>query len=495
MNTRDPNKTIKEEWLSFIWPGFHWYQGIAPMYAWQKDLARFGVGVSRMAITYSRGTSGWYFIKDEYESHGKKFFDRVKIDPEIMIKILDQVDLAADQIFKLGNKWKEVNFQRLSDKSLIAYHKKLFHYDEILWRNGQPQNLLEFHNSLLSNHVKSLIKSKSGSKSLVNWFGILTTPIYDSITEQQDVAFVKLFKRCAKLSIKKTLFHKIIKRHALNYTWMSYGWAGPSLSKEYFLNNIELFRRHPKELKRLQRRITKKNEALKKQEVLLKKFSPADRSLIVLLRLILESKAKRVDAHSLTYFLAEKMMLEIGRRVGLTLSQMRVVMPSEVPALFRKFSLNKINREYNFVMYWYKAPNEPKKLSGENGLNKMSYITDRLPKVNLSSRIVGETGYQGKVVGVVRIILDMRDAGAFRTGEVLITRMTDPSYLPIMKRARAIVTEIGGITSHAAIMARELRKPCVIGAINASKILKNGDRVEIDANKGTIRKLAANSKG
>ncbi len=70
-----------------------------------------------------------------------------------------------------------------------------------------------------------------------------------------------------------------------------------------------------------------------------------------------------------------------------------------------------------------------------------------------------------------------------------VTGMTDPSSLPIMRKAKAIVTDAGGILCHAAIVARELKIPCIIGTNNATTVLKTGDLVEVDANTGIVRKL------
>ena len=71
-------------------------------------------------------------------------------------------------------------------------------------------------------------------------------------------------------------------------------------------------------------------------------------------------------------------------------------------------------------------------------------------------------------------------------GDVLVARVTMPDYLPAMIHAVAFVTDEGGITSHAAIVARELKKPCVVGTKNATTVLRDGDMVEVDANKGII---------
>ncbi|GAG36014.1 unnamed protein product, partial [marine sediment metagenome] len=69
----------------------------------------------------------------------------------------------------------------------------------------------------------------------------------------------------------------------------------------------------------------------------------------------------------------------------------------------------------------------------------------------------------------------------------LVTPMTNPSFVPAMQKAKAILTDQGGLLCHAAIMSRELDIPCVIGTKIATKVLKDGDLVEVDADKGVIR--------
>ncbi|PIR74580.1 MAG: phosphoenolpyruvate synthase [Candidatus Magasanikbacteria bacterium CG10_big_fil_rev_8_21_14_0_10_47_10] len=86
--------------------------------------------------------------------------------------------------------------------------------------------------------------------------------------------------------------------------------------------------------------------------------------------------------------------------------------------------------------------------------------------------------------GTVRIIENPKDAGVFKKGDVLVTRITDPDWEPIMQKAAAIVTEQGGKTSHAAIVSRELGVPCVVGAEGARKVLKNNQKVTVSCAKG-----------
>ncbi len=103
--------------------------------------------------------------------------------------------------------------------------------------------------------------------------------------------------------------------------------------------------------------------------------------------------------------------------------------------------------------------------------------------------IPGQTACPGHAKGIARIILTQEDFSRFQEGEILITGMTRPEFLPVMKKASAIVTNEGGITCHAAIVSRELGIPCLIGTKNATQRIKDGELIEVRASHGTVRLL------
>ncbi len=107
-----------------------------------------------------------------------------------------------------------------------------------------------------------------------------------------------------------------------------------------------------------------------------------------------------------------------------------------------------------------------------------------------AAELKGAVAYSGKAKGVVRVVFDPYKVKVFNKGDVLITGMTRPEFLPLMKKASAFVTDAGGMLSHAAIVARELKKPCILGTETATKVFKDGDKVEVDADKGIVRKLS-----
>jgi phosphohistidine swiveling domain-containing protein len=100
--------------------------------------------------------------------------------------------------------------------------------------------------------------------------------------------------------------------------------------------------------------------------------------------------------------------------------------------------------------------------------------------------IKGVCAYPGKASGKV-MLLDRKKKQAFASGTVIVTHMTLPDDTPIVRRCAALVTDEGGLLSHAAIIARELKKPCIIATRNATKIFKDKDYVEVDADRGIVR--------
>ena len=111
-----------------------------------------------------------------------------------------------------------------------------------------------------------------------------------------------------------------------------------------------------------------------------------------------------------------------------------------------------------------------------------------IPQANKTDReIKGQVGNKGKYTGPARIIMNTHDFPKMQSGDVLVSTMTTPDFLVLMHKSGAIVTDIGGMLCHAAIVSREINKPCVIGTKFATQILKDGDMVEVDANKGIVK--------
>jgi pyruvate, water dikinase len=101
----------------------------------------------------------------------------------------------------------------------------------------------------------------------------------------------------------------------------------------------------------------------------------------------------------------------------------------------------------------------------------------------------------GTACGRVRLLGDPHDMESFHDGEVLVAHMTTPDWVPLMRKAAAIVTDSGGMTCHAAIVTRELGIPCIVGTGDATKRLRDGEIVTVDATHGTVLAGAVEPQG
>ena len=101
----------------------------------------------------------------------------------------------------------------------------------------------------------------------------------------------------------------------------------------------------------------------------------------------------------------------------------------------------------------------------------------------------GLSACKGKVKGRVKIITHSNQLKKIKKGDVFVAKYTFPNFTPKMIISSAVITDEGGLTSHAAIISREYNIPCVVGTKNATSVLKDGDLVEVDANKGVVKKI------
>lgn len=174
----------------------------------------------------------------------------------------------------------------------------------------------------------------------------------------------------------------------------------------------------------------------------------------------------------------------------------RFVLPSEVwdgEVENKEEILNKIEeRKKGFVYYKNKlytgdVQGNLKKLKIEL-IDTKSVVSGEVNQEK-ENEIKGQIARKGVVRGRVKLVSSIEHLEKVEEGDILVASMTMPKYLPAMKRAAAFVTDEGGITCHAAIIAREMDKPCIIGTKIATRVLKDGMEVEVDADRGVVKIL------
>gem|GEM_PF-544417 len=182
----------------------------------------------------------------------------------------------------------------------------------------------------------------------------------------------------------------------------------------------------------------------------------------------------------------------VAKRIGVSFEDIKFFLSSEICGMLKReivISTEELNeRRKGFVMMILN--HKQYVLFGKEGHAISDWVDCELHKVNLHiTKLKGQTACTGFAEGKARIVLKPSESYALAKGEILVCPMTNPDYVMAMKRAAAIITDEGGLLSHAAIMSREFNKPCVIGTKYATRVFKTGDLVEVDGEKGIVRKI------
>ncbi len=186
---------------------------------------------------------------------------------------------------------------------------------------------------------------------------------------------------------------------------------------------------------------------------------------------------------------------QMAARLGISLEDLEQLHIDEMGFLIKmpkKDVMSLVKNRRKFTSYFHLSHSDLQIKEGESAEKDFAELEDQYVEKHDSNQdgvIVGKTGNAGKVTGKVQIIHSASALDEFAGGNILVTSYTAPEFVPIMKKAAGVITDTGGITSHAAIVSRELGIPCVVGAKIATQMLKDGDFVEVDATAGTVRIL------
>ena len=193
------------------------------------------------------------------------------------------------------------------------------------------------------------------------------------------------------------------------------------------------------------------------------------------------------DSYNKTHELSNPLFEEIAKRLNLTIEEVKFLKPKEILDFLIRFAesrnLKKLikNRQHCYFIH-----REGKFKLRENEL----YEIRKEPINQNADELKGQGTFPASYKGKVRLVNSVDDLDKLQKGEIIVTRMTTPNLVTdAIRKAGAIITDEGGITCHAAIVSREFKIPCLMGTKFATNILKNGDFVELDAEKGIVRKI------
>ncbi|MFA6227016.1 MAG: PEP-utilizing enzyme [Candidatus Paceibacterota bacterium] len=367
------------------------------------------------------------------------------------------------------------SFPDFFDKFIITY-QELMRKNMILWLFGGA----EAERQLL-NHLKEY-----GIDEAHKILPIMVSHQEKSYSQIEEEEFKNLLKIAKSNGLENINTKEAIKIFSDKYFWFPYEYVGPIVWTEETVSKRVEETLVSKEYNKTSQNI---DIVLLQEEYQEKyKFSEETNYLFKIMRnLSLMQDDRKMLSAQICYYFNDIILKWAASKLNLTLDEARYLDPrlARLAISGKDISINIKNR-MDIVI----ETNSDKGSTYHEGSNARKLLI----KLNVPwktdhkdiKEIHGQVANKGKVVGKVRV-LKSSHVNNFDNGDIIVTGMTTPDFAPLIKRAGGIITDEGGITCHAAIISRELNIPCIIGTKIATKVLKDGDKVELDAEKGIIR--------
>ena len=490
---------VANEYVVSLFPLFMLPRG---MYFITKKLTGFGVLV---ACVIRNNAVEWVARMDLWEKAHKIFIKKVQTNPETLERVYKKIEHLGRRLIAFTKRIGKSS-QKSSNQKLFSIYSTYIRLNTEYYGIGLLLPLLDYQKAtFFTDEVNKILKKRDAEKHFV----LLTTPGRETYNKQQELDLLGVYSEIIKIKPAYKLFQtvqapeilkrlpavspkifRLLKQHTRNYTWVFYVYEGPAVGMEYFVALIrDLIKRKIDPDREIRGHRDYKKKLKEEQVKIIKKlkFNAAEKKMVKLAQGAVFFKPYRRELQSRSYFLIEPVLREIATRLGLSLKQVRMMLPQEVKnaLLGGRVDTGLLNKRFKAVVFW-----KERKEYCLSGKSAEKFIKEEIKweKINKSTKIFsGAMAYPGKVTGRVKVINYPDEMKKMKRGDILVSDATSSNLMPAIFIAKAIVINEGGLTCHAAIVSRELKIPCVVGTKFASKVLKDGDLVEVDADSGIVR--------
>lgn len=440
-------------------------------------------------VDESRDTFNW--ILKKYSENSRYILEKYKEFKKVSKKIED--------IFNYIHK---NDISSLSNENLFSLYSELYN----LSKEQYEYSIITDSADTLTEKDYSMFLGKLKKNNLMKIVEKLSSSEYLSLVEREKLDLLnmaKYFLKYKKFDRKYAYNNSKFKEHVDKYFWIQNSFLEAKyLDNKYFFNLLKksINSKNLSEVKKDIRDLENKKHILNNVfRFIYKKYKLSQKSkkFFSLIRLFSIMQDERKENIQRSVFCIDKFFDFISNRFSIEKDNLNYYLMSDIKDLLknnRKLNKKEIKKRKNALFFSYIKNNKIKTETfyGEDGdLIRGLFLKFKLKNnttENLKGFVASIGGGQKTIEGRVRIVY-LPGKDKFLKDEILVTGMTRPEFVPIMKNAKAIVTNEGGITCHAAIISRELKIPCIIGTKVSTEVLKNGDYVQLDLVNGGIKIL------
>ncbi|MFC1663437.1 PEP-utilizing enzyme [Patescibacteria group bacterium] len=419
---------------------------------------------------------------------GLKVFNKWFLNKNNHKKLIKDLRSSTSNLEKLQRQILNIDLNKLSDIEFFNIYKQWDGLYQYYWHVWLMPELANFGGEDLL--IRELKRAKLDVNEYNKALEVLTAPVKLSFFQKEE-------RDLLKLSIKygEKDYSKYLSQHQKKYYWLLNSYHHTRvLDSEYFNKRIKrLLKKEEVELK-LKNISEFGRDAKRKKRSLIKQLS-LSKNILNIAELLGESIWLQDDRKARTWRATHVLFLfvkEMGRRLGVSHQDILELWPDELKRTFQsgRIPQSLIKARKRHYVSWLRSHEiiRQSDKKAEKLINRIKSFVGSEKTNKLLTGVVASSS-KDRVVGRVQIILSAKDLSKMKTGNILVTSMTAPDYIVAMRKAAGIITDTGGLTSHAAIVSRELSLPCIIGTNIATKVLRNGEMVEMDTIRGQVKKL------
>ncbi len=441
-------------------------------------------------LTFWDGSKGEYYLnQDEWKAYLSGLYKLLEQDNVITTLPWQAKEFLEKTLAEVKSKLS-VDFKKLNDKELVALYEKIVEKNNnyytrmwIVFLLGEP-----IAETLRQELSKLLKDEKKTDKLLLSFSSPLE--LNDAMLERiglLEIARVKNKLTESELE-EKLMAHTEKFRHIPMFDFNH-----EPFTIEHFWSELEKIKNPEEELKEIKASLIERKATFDQQLKQLN-LSPESRvyKLIQMLKFSVFLRDYRDGLRQRLNLSLKYLYEEIGRRANLTSNDLSLFTTEEISGFLQgKITAKYMQDEAAQRHQSFLLVQRSQKIEIYSG-HKAKEIAARELGANVRTKLTevkGKTGAKGKASGKAIVIHSNLDLNKVQDGCVLVAHMTRQDYVPAMRKCVAFVTDEGGITCHTAIIARELGVPCIVGTGNATEVFKDGDQIEVNADKGIAKKV------
>lgn len=443
---------------------------------------------------------GWEFIHwknpESTLACGLKLEEKIRKNPGFLHKVESVFSRRRKILEEVSRDVAKKVSVKLSNRSLLAVYDRFCD----AYRSLYPPFHLTVYSEEIERKAKrwllDSLKKIGKSDKLDEYFSFLSSTNVLSPYQEEELNLLRLAIDSKTKKINPKQFKQKLVEHAEQFGGLS---VINDVTKpwpvSYFSKRLNRLVKKPLlELKRNYRDLVAQPKGIRsKQGKLLDDLRATDliKKYFSFIQLITWIRTAGRCAFALSHYYSRPLFEELSKRCHVYGRDIKWLTPSEVksallhdkPPAEEQLSA----REARCAMFF--KDGKYRILEGEQAERFIKQkLGESAASDNGSNLIKGASAFPGQVTGRVKIIMGQKDISKMKRGNILVAAMTTPDIIPAIKKAAAIITDEGGITCHAAIVAREFRIPCVVGTKIATRALHDNDLVRVDAAKGIIKK-------